>query len=603
MMKFKRIGILLVCSLLLLSSCQLGGNQNETNSGDGGEGDVSADEAGQEAGDEGEEEITTDTTDLVGLVPICEEGSWLSPVDGARIICIPEGSFQMGALDGDEDAEENEFPLHEQEVSEFWIYETEVTNGMFQKFIEATGYTTTAEINGYSYTNADGEWVMVDSADWQHPQGPDSDVSELDDHPVVNVSLDDADAYCLWGNNGYLPTEAQWEKAARGTELNLYPWGDDPVTAELANYAENADSITVSVFDLDLGSSPYGLFHMSGNVAEWISTAYKADYYETGVSFTGAETENQVRGGSWLSPANELRVSDRQPISMEITSADSVGFRCVLSSNSENPASATAGLGTDTDSDTSGDEPSAGTSSAVCEMTIPAGFKAEVITEDNLDRLQEYAYSGQADSSEQDQTLLGFWEVEQFKLGIFIPGNINVVMFKVMPCGTLYLYVVKSDAGVPSYDEWISFEFLSNAVVTNAQDKSAFMFFTGEASAEENEDGSISIDILGAACESSEMESSTEEVVISGSGVDTTELTTLEDGSIELVIYIDLEAYPEAFDTWKDILSSQLRNMLGLSSTVNKDGDEVTSAFLTVTLPAGAYIMQEGDVLDIYIVP
>ena len=599
MVKLKRVVLLMACCLLLLSSCQLGGNQNEADSGDVGEGDVSADEAGQEAADEGDEEIAADTADLIGLVPTCEEGSWISPVDGARIICIPEGNFQMGALDGDEDAEEDEFPLHEQEVSEFWIYETEVTNGMFQKFIEATRYTTTAEINGYSYTNADSEWVMVDGADWQHPQGPDSDISELDDHPVVNVSLDDADAYCLWGNNGYLPTEAQWEKAARGTELNLYPWGDDPVTAELANYAESADSITVNVFDLDLGSSPYGLLHMSGNVAEWISTVYKADYYETGASFTGVETENQVRGGSWLSLANELRVSDRQPISMEIASADSVGFRCVLSSNSENPAYATAG----TDTEASGDETEIGASSSACEMTIPAGFKAEIITEGQLDRLQEYAYSGQAGSSDQNQTLLGFWEAEQFGLGIFIPGNQNVVKFKQMPCGTLYLYVIQSDGGVPSYDDWISFEFVTNTVVTTAQDKSAFMFFTGEASAEENEDGSISIDILGAACESSEMEASAEEVVISGSGVDTFELTTLEDGSIELVIYIDLEAYPEAFDAWKETLMGQLSNLLSMSSSINKNGDEVISAFFTVTLPAGAYIMQEGDVLNIYIVP
>ncbi len=594
MVKLKRVLILMACCLLILSSCQLGGNQNEMDSGDGGEEDVSAGEAGQEAVDEGEEELGTDTADLIGLVPTCEEGSWISPVDGARIICIPEGSFQMGALDGDEDAEEDEFPLHEQEVSEFWIYETEVTNGMFQKFIEAMGYTTTAEINGYSYANTDGEWVMVEGADWQHPQGPDSDISELDDHPVVNVSLDDADAYCLWGNNGYLPTESQWEKAARGTELNLYPWGNDPVTTDLANYMESPELGAMSVFDLELGMSPYGLLHMSGNVAEWISTVYNADYYETGDSFTGVETENQVRGGNWLSPVNELRVSDRQPISMEIASADSVGFRCVLSSNSENPAYATAGASTDTDTSTS---------SAVCEMTIPAGFKAEIITEGQLDRLQEYAYSGQAGSSDQNQTLLGFWQAEQFGLGIFIPGNQNVVKFKQMHCGTLFLYVMQSDGGVPSYDDWISFEFVTNTVVTTAQDKSAFMFFTGEASAEENEDGSISIDIPGAACESSEMEASAEEVAISGSGVDTTELTTLEDGSIELVINIDLEAYPEAFDTWKDILSSQLRNMLGLGYTVNKDGDEVTSAFFTVTLPAGASIMQEGDVLNIYISP
>lgn len=592
----KRVVAILVFCLLVLSSCQSGENQNQTevdsvDSVDTEEGDASIDETEQDVVDEDEESVA-DISEPIALIPACEDGYWISPVDGAKLICIPEGSFQMGGLDDDEDAEEDELPLHETEVSQFWIYETEVTNAMFEMFVEATGYTTTAEANGYSYTYADGEWVMMEGADWQHPQGTDSDITGLDDNPVVNVSLSDADAYCLWSNNGYLPTEAQWEKAARGTELNLYPWGDDPVTTELANYTESSDSTTVSVFDLELGSSPFGLLHMSGNVAEWITSVYNADYYETGISYTGDETENQVRGGSWLSAESELRVSDRQPISMEIESADSVGFRCVVSLDYENPAYASAGTDDEIDY-----------SSVICDMIIPADFNAEIITEDKLDKLQEYAYSDQSESSDQNQTLLGFWESEEFKLGIFIPGENNVVTSKKMPCGTLYLYVVPSSGGVANYDEWISFELLDNAVVTTAQDKSTFVFFTSEASAEENEDGSISVYIPSAWCENTATAATVSEETLTGDGVESYAMSTLADGSLELVFFIELGSYPEAFDDWKATLLESSIDLTGMSSTMNMEGDEVVSAYFTINIPAGSTVTQENDILTINITP
>ena len=609
MVKLKRVVLILVCCLLILSSCQFSGqqNQNDVTTEDTGEGNATGNEADQDSVDQDEidaEEVEEPAPDLIALVPTCEEGSWISPVDGARLICVPEGSFQMGGLDTDEDAEEDELPLHEQDVYEFWIYETEVTNAMFQRFVEATGYTTTAEINGYSSSYMDSGWAAVDGADWQHPLGPDSDISGMEDHPVVNVSLDDAESYCLWSNNGYLPSEAQWEKAARGTELNLYPWGNDPVTTDLANYAESSEMGTMNVFDLDLGMSPYGLLHMSGNVAEWISMVYKADYYTTGVSFIGTETENQVRGGSWQSVENELRVSDRQPISMEIKSADSVGFRCVVSSMSDNPVYATSLSLTET-SDDEAEADASESSSSSCDMVIPASFRAEVIVEGQLDKLQQYAYTDQDESASQDQTLQGFWESEEFKLGLWLPGEGNIVMVKVTPCGMIYLYALQSNGGVANYDEWMSFEFLDNAVVTTAQDKSTFMFFGGEAAAEENSDGSVTVHIPCAACENaaSEAAAAAEEVTIDGYGVESYELSTLADGSLELIFVIELGSYPQAFDAWKETLLASGRSLLGMSSTVNKEGDVVVNAYFTVNLPAGSTVTRVNDILTINIKP
>ncbi len=562
MAHIKRMMVLLVCCLLIVSSCQSKGTQIVTEQAEIAQSEIPTESPTPEAEDteETQEEVVeVETPNLIALVPPCEEGAWLSPVDGARIICIPGGSFQMGALDGDEFAEEDEFPLHDQTVSEFWIYETEVTNVMFYKFVEETGYVTTAEINGYSYTYADGEWIKVEGADWWDPQWQDAEIS--DNHPVVNVSKADANAYCLWSSNGALPLEAQWEKAARGTELNLYPWGDAPVTVEMANFTESASPTTAGVFDLAMGSSPYGLLHMSGNAAEWISTRYKADYYITGVSFTGLENKNLVRGGSWLSPANELRVSDRQPVPLEIESADAIGFRCVLPSFLENPAYAgEAGEQEWASGDGTGETPGGATgtsesSGETCDMVIPAGHMVELITKNNVDKLGQYAYSDQSVSSSQNLTLVDFWNTMQANLGLFIPGSKNWTTFEVMPDRTLYLDAILTKAGVPAYDDWITFEFYNHAIVANAQDASTFVFLGGGANALEHADGSVSVHIPGAACSKSTTGTAAEEVIIKGYGVETYQVSTLADGNIEVEFFIGLDSYPTEFNAWKDMLT------------------------------------------------
>jgi formylglycine-generating enzyme required for sulfatase activity len=173
----------------------------------------------------------------------------------------------------------------------FWIDRTEVTNAQFAAFVADTGYETTAEREGggWTYTTAN-VWGYTEGADWQHPQGPNSNIVGLEMHPVVLVSWDDAASYAAW-TGGRLPTEAEWEYAARGPESPVYPWGN-AFDGERLNFCDHNcpfDEADQSVDDgyqfiAPIGSYPegaswVGALDMSGNVWEWVNDWYDDDYY------------------------------------------------------------------------------------------------------------------------------------------------------------------------------------------------------------------------------------------------------------------------------------------------------------------------------------
>jgi|GEM_PF-1311923 len=229
--------------------------------------------------------------------------------DGIVLVYIPAGEFTMGSNEGRDD----EKPPHRVSLDGYWMGKTEVTVKQFRAFVNATQYKTTAEQRNNSYT-------------WQNPG-----FNQGDNHPVVNVSWNDAKEYCTWLSNTKglqltLPTEAQWEKGARGTDRRKYPWGDhEPFNNGkwYANYDANdrdkkgADGYdyTSPVGSFPLGASPYGLLDMAGNVWEWCSDRYGKEYYKVspGSNPVGPSTGDYwvLRGGSWLSNDADLRCSAR----------------------------------------------------------------------------------------------------------------------------------------------------------------------------------------------------------------------------------------------------------------------------------------------------
>ncbi len=217
---------------------------------------------------------------------------------GAILIKIPAGIFTMGSNDGDND----EKPVHDVYLDEYYIGKYEVTNAQYKKFCDATGR---------SYP-VDPDFTGMPNYFTNYP-----------DYPVVNVSWNDAKAYCDWADLR-LPTEAEWEKAARGTDGRTYPWGSKEPDAGgfyRANYyiGEKGKSdgfqYTSPVGSYECGKSPYGCYDMTGNVWEWCSDWYDENYYIVSANnnpqgpVSGAR--RVFRGGSWLCKAYDLRCADR----------------------------------------------------------------------------------------------------------------------------------------------------------------------------------------------------------------------------------------------------------------------------------------------------
>ena len=241
-------------------------------------------------------------------------------VDGA-LAQIPGGSFVMG----DDEGDANETPKPAS-VGAFSLMRLEVTNRRFSVFVAATGHRTDPETSGYGYV-WDRTWERVPGADWRHPNGTGGSIGEIMDHPVVQVSARDAAAFCAW-HGLRLPSETEWEFAARGTDGRRYPWGMTPPgtqTDARANFGtvaccapDAADGYrrTAPAGGFSLGASPFGLLDMAGNVWEW-----------TASRFPGRPEWVVLRGGGWGNNPYCLRSAYRHGNPPDI-GLDMVGFRC-----------------------------------------------------------------------------------------------------------------------------------------------------------------------------------------------------------------------------------------------------------------------------------
>ena len=304
------------------------------------------------------------------------------------MVLIQGGTFDMG---GDNDqADPDEYPKHKVQVSSFYIDMTEVTNAQFKKFVDATGYITTAErkpdweelkktvppgtpkppdsllvaaslvfkqssgpvnLNDFSQW-----WTWVEGANWKHPQGPGSSIEGKDNYPVVQVSWDDAQAYCQWAGKR-LPTEAEWEYAARGGLINnIYSWGNEHVNqgvpkansweGKFPYLNEKKDGYVTLAPVKSYAPNGYGLYDMAGNVWEWCGDLYNYNYYKSlagkltvdpqgpAESYDPQEPytlKRSLRGGSFLcndSYCSGYRVARRMKSSPD-TGLEHTGFRCV----------------------------------------------------------------------------------------------------------------------------------------------------------------------------------------------------------------------------------------------------------------------------------
>jgi len=271
----------------------------------------------------------------------------ISAIDGMTALFIQPGDFIMGSRSGDSKADEDEKPQHTVFVRGFWIDEMEITNAMFARFVEETDYETDAERSGGSLVWSDkNEMVHTEAANWRHPRGAESDIIGLDGHPVVQVSWNDARRYCSWAGRR-LATEAEWEKAARGTTGSRYPWGSQEPAGHLSNFAdvnlpvywadESVDDgfrYTAPAGRYPAGASLYGALNMAGNVYEWVNDWYGPDYYSLneGTNPQGPKSGEVrvLRGGSWTSSGEYTRSAFRLA-QAPAESTDAYGFRCAQS--------------------------------------------------------------------------------------------------------------------------------------------------------------------------------------------------------------------------------------------------------------------------------
>ena len=259
------------------------------------------------------------------------------------MMCIPAGPFSIGIAKCTFLGCENEVNGGTFTVSTYWIDRTEITNNMFQEFVNQTGYISGAEMQGASEVY--GRLQPVTGANWRFPQGPGSSISTRANHPVVHMNWYSADAYCKWAG-GRLPSEAEWEKAARGNDGRWWPWGSALPTDKLVNAADKNLPEPQSRTDQDdgfrytspvgafpAGISTYGLMDMAGNAWEWtrsVAMDYPYVLNDSREIQTGPGPGDRMilRGGCWFDDYGSLRSTMRFG-GIPGGSTDGIGFRCV----------------------------------------------------------------------------------------------------------------------------------------------------------------------------------------------------------------------------------------------------------------------------------
>ena len=228
------------------------------------------------------------------------------PADGMVMVYVPGGEFSMGSTTGSS----NEQPVHKVYLDAYWMDQTEVTNGMYALCVQAGSCQPPHDSSSAMQTSYFGTTQYVD-------------------YPVIYVSWNDARAYCAWAD-ARLPTEAEWEKAARGTDARTYPWGNTAPNTDLLNFDRNIGD-TTKVGNYPATVSPYGALDMAGNVDEWVADWFDETYYSSSPSSnpTGpASGEYRVyRGGSWHDPEYFARSAYRGGDPSDYFNIV-IGFRC-----------------------------------------------------------------------------------------------------------------------------------------------------------------------------------------------------------------------------------------------------------------------------------
>jgi serine/threonine-protein kinase len=252
---------------------------------------------------------------------------------GIELVCISAGEFLMGSDPNKEKITlDHEKPQHRVYLPDYALARTPVTVAQFEEFVKATAFETTVERLGFAEANTGRYWETVEGADWRHPRGPGSTVSQKGNHPVTQVSWEDAQAFCQWAGVR-LPTEAEWEKAARGVDGRLWPWGNQVPNAQRCNFNANVND-TTPVGQYPSGASPYGLLDMAGNVSEYCADWFDREYYAQSLRENPAGPASGIfrvlRGGSWSGSEFNVRVANRSSCS-SITGSANTGFRCALS--------------------------------------------------------------------------------------------------------------------------------------------------------------------------------------------------------------------------------------------------------------------------------
>jgi formylglycine-generating enzyme required for sulfatase activity len=261
------------------------------------------------------------------------------------MVLLGDGTFRMGSDDAFAYPGDGEGPPHDVELDAFWIDACAVSNAGFAAFVDATGHVTDAQRFGWSFVfggllpddfpptrgvESAPWWRQVEGAQWRCPEGSHSDLDGRSDHPAVHVTWNDSQSYAAWAGKR-LPTEAEWEYAARGgLEAKVYPWGDDlePGGEHRMNVWQGTFPSDNSCADGFYGTCPvdafppngYGLYNATGNVWEWC-----ADVFKAGVA------HRSTRGGSYLchqSYCRRYRVAARNALTPD-SSAGNTGFRCV----------------------------------------------------------------------------------------------------------------------------------------------------------------------------------------------------------------------------------------------------------------------------------